>query len=205
MPLGSSAPPRMGGHTALAAALWPRRTDGFSAWLRMAVLIAFGSVLLALSAKVNLPLPLVPMTLQTLMVVLIGAAYGARLGAATVLAYLAEGAAGLPVFAGPVGGLAPLLGPTAGYLAGFVVAAVLVGWCADRGFDRSVAKLFAAMLAGHLAILTLGFAWLAFGLHLGLAKAWWVGVVPFLAGSLVKSALGAALLPAVRRIVDRQR
>lgn len=205
MPLGSSAPPRIGGHTALAADLWPRRTDGFSAWLRMAVLIAFGSVLLALSAKVNLPLPLVPMTLQTLVVVLIGAAYGARLGAATVLAYLVEGAAGLPVFAGPVGGLAPLLGPTAGYLAGFVVAAVLVGWCAERGFDRSMAKLFVAMFAGHLAILTLGFAWLAFGLDLGLTKAWWVGVVPFLAGSLVKSALGAALLPAVRRIVDRQR
>ncbi|MGX7742580.1 biotin transporter BioY [Rhodopseudomonas parapalustris] len=185
--------------------MWPRRSDGFFAWLRLAVLLVFGTVLLALSAKVNIPLPLVPMTLQTLVVVLIGAAYGARLGAATLILYLVEGAAGLPVFAGPVGGLVPLLGPTAGYLAGFVVAAFLVGWFAERGFDRSVAKLFAAMLTGHLAILTFGFAWLAFGLHLGIAKAWWGGVVPFLAGSLIKSALGAALLPAVRRIVDRPR
>lgn len=205
MPLGSSPPPCTGGNAALAAGLWPQRTGGFAAWLRMIVLIASGVLVLALSAKVNLPLPLVPMTLQTLVVVLIGAAYGVRLGAATLLAYLAAGAAGLPVFAGPVGGLAPLTGPTAGYLAGFVAAASLVGWFAERGGDRSVAKLFAAMLAGHLVILTLGFTWLAFGLHLGVAKAWWVGVVPFLAGSLVKSALGATLLPAMRRILDRQR
>ncbi len=205
MPLGSSAPPCTGGHAVLAARLWPQHSGGFSVWLRTIVLVASGVLLLALSAKVNLPLPLVPMTLQTLVVVLIGAAYGAQLGAATLLAYLASGGAGLPVFAGPVGGLAPLLGPTAGYLGGFVVAAVLVGWFAERGYDRSVPKLFAAMLAGHLAILTLGFTWLAFGLHLGVAKAWWIGVVPFLAGSLVKSALGATLLPVMRRILDRQR
>lgn len=204
MPLGSSPPPCTGGNAALAARLWPQRTDGFAAWLRLTILIVFGVALLTLSAKVNLPLPLVPMTLQTLVVVLIGAAYGVRLGTATLLTYLATGAAGLPVFAAPVGGLTPLMGPTAGYLAGFVAAALLVGWFAERGFDRRVTNLFAAMVAGHLVILTLGFAWLAFGLHLGIAKAWWVGVVPFLAGSLVKSALGAALLLAVRRVLDRQ-
>jgi biotin transport system substrate-specific component len=91
----------------LAAVVWPDRTDGFSTVLRTAILIALGTALLTLSAKVNLPLPYVPMTLQTLVVLMIGAAYGWRLGTATVIAYLAEGAIGLPVFAGPVGGLVP--------------------------------------------------------------------------------------------------
>jgi len=87
------------------------------------LLIALGTALLTLSAKINLPLPYVPMTLQTLVVLMIGAAYGWRLGGATVMAYLAEGAIGLPVFAGPIGGLAPFVGPTAGYLVGFALAA----------------------------------------------------------------------------------
>ncbi|MBI5131203.1 MAG: biotin transporter BioY [Rhodopseudomonas palustris] len=185
--------------------LWPQRADQASDIVRSAVLIALGTALLTLSAKLNLPLPLVPMTLQTLVVLLIGAAYGARLGSVTVIAYLAEGALGLPVFAGPVGGLATLTGPTAGYLAGFVVAAFIVGWFAERGWDRSVPRLFVAMAFGHIAILALGFGWLAFAMHLGVAKAWSVGVLPFLAGSLVKNALGATLLPAARRMLDSRR
>jgi biotin transport system substrate-specific component len=199
------APPRANGNVALAAQLWPPREGRFPAWFRSAVLIAIGTLLLALSAKLNIPLPLVPMTLQTLVVLLIGAAYGARLGAVTLLAYLAEGALGLPVFAGPVGGLAPLVGPTAGYLAGFVAAAVVVGGFAERGWDRSVVALFVAMALGHIVILGFGFAWLAFGVGLGVGKAWAVGVVPFLAGALIKTALGAALLPAVRRRIDGRR
>ena len=172
---------------------------------RAALLVVAGTVLLALSAKVNVPLPFVPMTLQTLVVLLIGAAYGWRLGVATILAYLVEGALGLPVFAGPVGGLAPLLGPTAGYLTGFVVAALLAGLLAERGWDRSVPLLFAAMMLGHAAILALGCLWLAYGVKLGVDKAVMVGVVPFLAGSLVKSALGAVLLPVVRKLSDSRK
>jgi biotin transport system substrate-specific component len=167
--------------------------------------VVLGTALLTLSAKINLPLPYVPMTLQTLVVLMIGAAYGWRLGVATIVAYLAEGAMGLPVFAGPLSGLAPLMGPTAGYLAGFVVAAFITGWLSERGWDRSVLRLFVAMGIGHVAILALGFAWLAFGLRLGIDKAWLVGVVPFVAASLVKNALGAALVPAVRHLVDRRR
>ena len=109
-------------HFPLAAVLWPHRADGVSSTLRAVILVALGTALLTLSAKVNLPLPYVPMTLQTLVVLMIGAAYGWRLGCATVIAYLAEGAIGLPVFAGPIGGLAPLFGPTGGYLVGFVPA-----------------------------------------------------------------------------------
>jgi biotin transport system substrate-specific component len=188
----------------LATALWPNRSDGFTAALRAIVFIVAGTALLALSAKIKLPLPYVPMTLQTLVVLLIGAAYGWRLGVATVIAYLGEGAAGLPVFAGPVGGLAPLTGPTAGYLFGFVAAAFVTGWLSERGWDRSVPRLFIAMGIGHIVILAAGFAWLAFGIRLGIEKAWLVGVVPFIAASVIKNSLGAVLVPAIRRAVDRR-
>ena len=191
-------------HSPLAALLWPQRADGFSGVLRSAILVALGTALLTLSAKVNLPLPYVPMTLQTLVVLVIGAAYGWRLGSATVIAYLAEGALGWPVFAGPVGGLAPLLGPTAGYLFGFVAAAFTTGWLSERGWDRSVPRLFLAMGLGHILILAAGFAWLAFGVKLGVEKAWLVGIAPFMAASLIKNALGAALVPAVRHVLDRR-
>jgi biotin transport system substrate-specific component len=188
----------------LAAALWPNRSDGFAGSLRAIVLVAAGTVLLTVSAKFKLPLPYVPMTLQTLVVLMIGAAYGWRLAVATIVAYLGEGAAGLPVFAGPVGGLAPLAGPTAGYLAGFVAAAFITGWLSERGWDRSVPRLFVAMGMGHIVILTAGFAWLAFGIELGIEKAWLVGVMPFIAASLIKNALGAVLIAAIRRAVDRR-
>jgi len=188
-------------HFPLAEVLWPDRADGFSGVLRMLILIGLGTALLTLSAKVSLPLPYVPMTLQTLVVLMIGAAYGWRLGSATVIAYLAEGAIGLPVFAGPVGGLAPLVGPTAGYLYGFVLAAFATGWLSQRGWDRSVLWLFVAMGIGHVLILGAGFAWLAFGMKLGADKAWLVGIVPFIAASLVKNALGATLVPALRRLL----
>jgi biotin transport system substrate-specific component len=191
-------------HFPLAALLWPQRADGFSAVLRSVTLVALGTALLTLSAKVNLPLPYVPMTLQTLVVLMIGAAYGWRLGSATVMAYLAEGALGWPVFAGSVGGLAPLLGPTAGYLFGFVAAAFATGWLSERGWDRSVPRLFLAMGLGHILILAAGFTWLAFGMKLGVEKAWLVGIAPFLAASLIKNALGATLIPALRHVVDRR-
>ena len=144
------------------------------------------------------------MTLQTLVVLMIGAVYGWRLGSATVSVYLVEGAIGLPVFAGPVGGLAPLMGPTAGYLIGFVPAAFIVGWLSERGWDRSVLLLFVAMAAGHAIILAAGFAWLAVGMKLGFEKAWLVGIAPFIAASVIKNALGAALVPALRRVLDRR-
>ena len=200
----STLPPASADHFPLAALLWPDRAEGGFGVLRAVVLVVLGTALLTLSAKVNLPLPYVPMTLQTLAVVMIGVVYGWRLGTATVLAYLAEGASGLPVFAGPVGGLAPLWGPTAGYLIGFVAAAFATGWLSERGWDRSVPRLFVAMGIGHMVILALGFVWLGFGLKLGADKAWLVGVAPFIAGTLVKNALGATLVPALRRLVDRR-
>lgn len=129
---------------------------------------------------------------------------GWRLGAITVMAYLAEGAMGLPVFAGPAGGLAPLLGPTAGYLFGFVAAAGITGYLSERGWDRSVPLLFVAMALGHIVILGCGFAWLAFGIKLSPDKAWLVGIAPFVAASVIKNAIGALAVPAIRRTLGRR-
>ncbi|MDQ8729982.1 biotin transporter BioY [Bradyrhizobium sp. LHD-71] len=173
--------------------------------MRAGILIVAGTALLTFSAKVNVPLPYVPMTMQTLVVLMIGAAYGARLGLATVLAYLAEGALGLPVFAGPVGGVAYMMGGTGGFLAAFAIAAFGAGWFCERGWDRSVSRMLVVMTAGHVVILTLGFAWLAFGINLGPHKAWLVGIMPFIAGTVVKSLLGALLMPVLWRAADRKR
>jgi biotin transport system substrate-specific component len=187
----------------LASVLW--RPSGAAASLRrLAILAAAGVVCLAVSAKVNLPLPYVPMTLQTLVVLIIGAAYGWRLGTATIVLYLAVGACGLPVFAGPVGGLKPFTGGTAGFLFGFVPATFIIGWLAERGWDRSIVRLFVAMAIGHVVILSMGWAWLAYGIGLGPAKALIVGVTPFLAGALVKNAVGAVLIPLAYRAAGRR-
>ncbi len=199
------AEPTVEPHFPLAASVWPERTGRASRALRAVLLIALGTALLTLSAKINLPLPYVPMTLQTLVVLMIGAAYGWRLGGATVIVYLAEGAMGLPVFAGPIGGLAPFVGPTAGYLAGFALAALVTGALSERGWDRSIPMLFVAMAAGHIIILGCGWAWLSFGMKLGLEKAWLVGIAPFIAASLIKNALGAVAVPAIRHLLDRLR
>lgn len=167
------------------------------------VLLAFaGTLLLAVAAKISVPFWPVPMTLQTLAVFAIGAGYGRNLAVATVLLYLAEGAIGLPVFTQGAG-LAYMAGPTGGYLLGFVIAAGIAGWAADRGFDRNPVKLFGAMLVGELVILALGAAWLA--VLFGADKALALGVGPFIVGDLVKIALAAAIVPAAWTLWDAKR
>jgi biotin transport system substrate-specific component len=187
-----------------ASLLWPAREGGAGAALRAVVLALAGSALLALSAKIQVPIPPVPMTMQTLVVLLIGATYGWRLGGATVLLYLAEGMLGLPVFANTppaVASPAYLLGPTGGYLVGYVAAAVVMGFLAERGWDRSLLRVIVMMTLGHLIIFAFGLAWLA---HLfGPAKAWVVGAAPFVAGTVLKTALAAALMKAAWTIVRR--
>jgi biotin transport system substrate-specific component len=171
-------------------ALWPVR--GASRLLRAAVLAVLGSALLTLSAKVQVPFYPVPMTMQTLVVLLVGMAFGARLGVATVALYLAEGAVGLPVFAGTPEkgiGLAYMLGPTGGYLLGFVLAAAVAGWLVER--RRDAAGLALAVVAGSLAIYASGVLWLAS--LVGLGKALELGLLPFLWGDLLKAGLAFAL------------
>ena len=169
------------------------------------VLAVLGTLLLTLSAKTKVVLGPVDMSLQTLAVLLIGASFGFRLGVATLLLYMAEGAVGFPVFQSSPEkgvGIAYMLGTTGGYLAGFVVMAAIVGWAADRGFDRNPIKLFGVMLAANAIMLTMGFAWLA--TLIGAEKAWAFGVVPFIVGDLIKVALAAALVPAVWSLLPKR-
>ena len=186
-----------------ASLLWPAR-DGVAAAIRALVLALAGSALLALSAKIQVPIPPVPMTMQTLVVLIIGATYGPRLGGATVLLYIAEGMFGLPVFANTppqVASPAYLLGPTGGYLIGYVAAAVIMGGLAERGWDRSLWRVLVMMSVGHLIIFAFGLVWLT---HLfGPAKAWAVGAAPFVAGTVLKTALAAALMKAAWTLVRR--
>jgi biotin transport system substrate-specific component len=174
----------------LVATLWPR--DTASRVARAIALVFGGAVVLTLAAKVQVPFYPVPMTLQSLAVFTIGAIYGARLAGATLAFYIAEGLFGLPVFAKMSAGPAYMAGPTGGYLAGFLVAAVLVGWLAERSWDRSPARLSAALVLGEIAILALGFGWMArlFGAQI----AWASGVAPFLLGDAVKIMLAAGVV-----------
>ena len=120
---------------------------------RYGILTLAGSTLIALCAQVSVPFYPVPVTMQTFAVFLIGLTYGWRLGGITVALYLVEGAIGLPVFAGGKGGMIVLMGPTAGYLYGFLLAAVACGWFAERGFDRSYFRLIVPLLAGNVLLL----------------------------------------------------
>jgi biotin transport system substrate-specific component len=139
------------------------------------------------------------MTMQTFAVLVVAMSFGLRLGGATLLLYLAEGAIGLPVFASG-SGLAYMAGPTGGYLAGFFLAAILVGWLAEKGWDRSVVFTLAAMALGTALIFLPGVTWLA--IFLGdLDKAVASGLTPFLVGAAVKIALAAALLPFAWRLL----
>jgi biotin transport system substrate-specific component len=178
----------------LAAVLWPERAASRA---RFAALAVMGTLALAVSAKVQVPFYPVPMTLQTLVVLILGAAFGARLAGATVALYLLEGLVGLPVFAGVIAGPAYMAGPTGGYLVGFLVAAVAIGFFAERGWDRSGARLLALMIVGHALMFAFGFAWLA-GL-IGPEKAWIGGVEPFFAATIVKTLLAWALIVAFWR------
>jgi biotin transport system substrate-specific component len=173
-----------------------------NATLRRVLQVALGVALLALLAQVRIVVGPVPITGQTFAVLLLAAAFGARLGVTSVLAYLLVGAAGVGVFSGGAGGLAVLTGTTAGYLVGFVVAAAVVGSLAERGWDRSFAGMAAAMGVGTVLIYVCGVAWLAqFAPDLPTALAW--GVWPFVVGDVLKLLLAAALVPTAWRFFAR--
>ena len=165
------------------------------------LVLGFGT-LMALFARISIPLPFtpVPITGQTFGVLLTGLLLGSRRGALAMLAYLAEGLAGLPVFANGASAWTPsavgvpvIIGPTAGYLIGFPVAAFVVGLLAERGWDRGVLTTFAAMLIGEVVIYLFGLAWLSH--YVGLANVLTFGFTPFALGEVLKMALAALLLP----------
>ena len=161
-----------------------------------APLVLGGAALIALGAQVQVPLWPVPITLQTLVVLLLGAALGARRGALAVVAYLGAAALGLPVLAGGGAGALKLFGPTGGYLIGFILAAYLVGRLVERfALDRRVLGAALAMLLGNAVIYLCGVSWLAAALHLTPGDALNTGLTPFLLGDALKIGVAAALLP----------
>lgn len=162
--------------------------------LRKLAMVAFGSILVGMSAQVSVPMFPVPMTLQTLAISLIGLTYGARLAGATLLTYLAQGALGFPVFAGGAAGAAHLMGPTGGFLIGFVAMAWLTGYLVERGLDRGFGRLFMAALIPATLLFVPGVLWLWAITPLNANAALAAGATPFLLGGVVKSAVAALIV-----------
>ena len=162
-------------------------------WRNLA-LILFGSAMIAIAAQISVPMFPVPMTLQTLAISVIGLTFGARLAGLTLLAYLAEGALGLPVFANGGAGLLKLMGPTSGFLWGFVGMAFLTGWMAERGFSRGFTRLFIAAFVPATLLFVPGVLGLWAMTPLDLSGAFKAGALPFLVGDVVKSVLAALIV-----------
>lgn len=163
-------------------------------WTRSVSLVIAFSLFNAVAAQIAIPIGPVPITLQTFAVTLTGALLGSRLGAAALITYLIEGAAGLPFFAGSAGGITVVFGPTGGYLVSFPAAAYITGAFAEHGWDRRFLSAVAAMTTGSIVILLSGWAWLMV-LRSSPVDAFMIGVAPFIVGDIVKILLAAAVLP----------
>lgn len=182
----------------LSARVFPRASER----MRDMTLVLLGSWLVALFAQIEIPLPFspVPITGQTFAVLLIGASFGSKRGGAAMLAYIAQGAAGLPFFAGGASGIGVLTGATAGYLAGFIVAAYVVGLLAERGMERSFKTSIVPFAVGTVIIYAFGVAWL--GMVVGsLGKSIELGLLPFLVGDALKMLAAGAALPSAWKMI----
>lgn len=188
-------------HVTLAQAYIQARTQKTElSLLSQALLVVAGIALLAISAHVKIPFYPVPVTMQTLVVLMIGMSFGTRLAGITVLLYLVDGALGLPVFAGGAG-LAYMMGPTGGYLLGFLVAAVVLGQLAEKGWGKSLGTTIAAMVIGNVVIYMFGLFWLS--QIIGLEKAVQFGLMPFVYGDVLKIVIAAGLLPFAWKAVQK--
>jgi len=173
----------------LAAAIWSQ-----SSLVRNVVLVLAGTLLIAAAAQVSVRLLPVPMTLQMLAILLVGFAYGARLGVATLVTYLAQGAMGLPVFAGGGAGLAYMMGPTGGFLLGFVLVAFIAGFAADRGATRNLLWAVPAALVASAAVYIPGLAWPAVAMGTEWSALWSGWMAPFLMGDALKAVIAALIV-----------
>jgi len=180
----------------LIGLIWPERTVNA---LRWGVLILVGSMFLTTCAQITVWNGPVPVTMQTFGVLAVGAVYGWRLGAATALAYLVEGGIGLPVFADMSGGIEVLTGTTGGYLVGFIIAAAVVGWLAERGWDRNVVSTAIAMLIGNILLYVPGLLWLSTFYDWEQTIAY--GLTPFIVIDGIKLLVAALLLPAAWQLI----
>ena len=175
--------------------------------VKQIILVIAGIAALAVAAKIKIPMIPVPMTMGTFAVLSIGVAYGMRLGLVTIIGYMLIGALGFDVFAGSSAetfGITYMMGGTGGYLVGYVLAVLALGYAAHQGWDRSIGKMALAMVLGNVLIYVPGLAWLAV-LYGADAPIFTWGLTPFLLGDLVKLALAALLLPAVWGLVGAAR
>ena len=175
-------------------------TSSINAYFKNIALILFGTLLLALSSKVQVPFWPVPMTMQTFIVFIIGMSYGWKLAFSTLVIYLFEGALGLPVFA-KGGGLLYLTGPTAGYLYGMTIAAAVIGIFAELGYNNSYFKSLVSLSIATFIIFLCGVGYL--GSLIGYDKALAGGLYPFIPSELFKIGLAVVLIPSITRFINR--
>ncbi|MCH2075454.1 MAG: biotin transporter BioY [Rhodobacteraceae bacterium] len=182
-------------------------SEGTAKLIKQAVLVVAGILALAVFAKIKVPMWPVPITMGTFAVLTIGAAYGPRLGLATILGYMIIGALGFDVFANSsaeANGLTYMMGGTGGYLVGYVLATLALGWAARQGWDRSILMMAVAMLLGNALIYAPGLLWLGqlYGWDKPILE--W-GLTPFLVGDAIKLALAAVLVPGLWKLIGNAR
>ena len=185
-------------HSSLINSLFPLK--GLNTYVKNIFLILFGTMLLAISSKIQVPFWPVPMTMQTFVVLIIAMAYGWKLSLLTLITYLLEGSLGLPVFA-KGGGLLYLIGPTAGYLYGMTVAAAVVGYFADLGYGKSIIKCIFPLALGTIIIFIFGIGYLSS--IIGFNKAIAVGLLPFIPSELFKIALALFIIPSIWKYINK--
>ncbi|MGC6473644.1 MAG: biotin transporter BioY [Candidatus Puniceispirillaceae bacterium] len=176
------------------------KSGGLGEAIMSLALVLVGVGILAVSARIQVPFYPVPVTMQTLAVMMIAMAYGSKLGTTTLFSYLLAGFLGAPVFAGGAG-FAYMAGPTGGYLAGFLLVGVVLGALADRGWTRNWQTTAAAMLVGTGIIYLLGVTWLS--QLIGFDKAVAFGLVPFIYGDILKLVIAAAAVPFMWKMVAK--
>ena len=191
--------------TTLAPTIYSRTFPRAAGWLRDVILIVLGTLFVAALAQIEIPLPFtpVPITGQTFGVLLVGAALGSKRGAAALISYLVLGTIGLPFFAGGAHGVNILIGATGGYLIGFIIAAFVIGFLAERGLERSVRTSLIPFLVGTFIIYVCGIAWLTAILG-SFSKALMAGLLPFLIGDAIKLIAASLVLPGMWKMVGNQ-
>ncbi|MFB2582640.1 biotin transporter BioY [Herbiconiux sp. P15] len=168
-----------------------------------ALLVVGGAAFVGLLAQVAIPLWPVPITGQTLAVLLVGSTLGALRGVLAMVVYAVVGIAGVPWFSDASAGLQVVAGPTGGYIIGFILAAGLTGWLAQRNWDRRVLGAFASFSAGTLITFAIGLPWLAASLGLNLDETLQAGLYPFILGGVIKALLAAGIIPLAWKLTSR--